>query len=87
MRTLALVDGEHHPPVTRAALAAAGERGHEVVAALLLGGTEKLPAHAGALDLGVPVRTAGSDPMVALRSAIEELLPEAVGWSSRRRWP
>ena len=29
MRTLALVDGEHHPPVTRAALEAAAERGHE----------------------------------------------------------
>ena len=31
MRTLALVDGEHYPPVTRAALVAATERGHEVV--------------------------------------------------------
>jgi cyclic 2,3-diphosphoglycerate synthase len=78
MRTLALVDGEHHPPVTRAALVAAGERGHEVVAALLLGGTEKLTGDAGALDLGVPVREAGDDQMAALRSAIAELSPEAV---------
>ena len=44
MRTLALVDGEHYPPVTRAALEVAAERGHEVVAALLVGGTEKLAA-------------------------------------------
>jgi len=45
VRILALVDGEHHPPVVRATLAALPSRhdGGEVVAALLLGGTEKLP--------------------------------------------
>ena len=58
MRTLALVDGEHHPPVTRAALEVAAERGHEVVAALLVGGTEKLVA--GVPDLGVPVPGTGT---------------------------
>ena len=40
-RLLALVDGEHYPPVVRAALRQAGEDA-EVVAALLLGGSEKL---------------------------------------------
>ena len=43
MRTLALVDGEHYPPVTRAALEVAAERGHEVVAALLVGGRRSSP--------------------------------------------
>jgi cyclic 2,3-diphosphoglycerate synthetase len=78
MRTLALVDGEHHPPVTRAALTAARERGHEIVAALLLGGTEKLAAAGAALDLGAPIREAGADPVGALRAAIEELAPDAI---------
>ena len=40
-RTLALVDGEHYPPVVRAALERAGLE-DEVVAALLVGGDEKL---------------------------------------------
>jgi cyclic 2,3-diphosphoglycerate synthetase len=78
MRTLALVDGEHYPPVTRAALDAAEERGHAIVAALLVGGTEKLGAGADPPILGVPVRMATGDPMQALRRAIAELAPEVV---------
>ncbi len=78
MRTLALVDGEHYPPVTRAALAVAAERGHEVVAALLVGGTEKLGAGGALPDLGVPVRLAAADRMVALRQAIADLAPEVI---------
>ena len=77
MRTLALVDGEHYPPVTRAALEVARERGHEVVAALLVGGSEKL-AGPEPPDLGVPVRLAGGDRMHDLRSAIADLLPDIV---------
>ena len=78
MRTLALVDGEHYPPVTRAALEVAAERGHEVVAALLVGGTEKLTAGGGLPDLGVPVRPADGDPMRALRDAIADLAPDVI---------
>ncbi|MGH2680458.1 MAG: 2,3-diphosphoglycerate synthetase [Actinomycetota bacterium] len=79
MRTLALVDGEHYPPVTRAALDAARERGHEVVAALLVGGTEKLAAGDDAPDLGVPALVVvTAEPMHALRAAIEEHAPEVV---------
>jgi cyclic 2,3-diphosphoglycerate synthase len=76
MRTLALVDGEHHPTATSAALEAAAERGHQVVAALLVGGAEKLVA--GVPDLGVPVRVASGDRVGALREAIAELGPELV---------
>lgn len=54
-RVLALVDGEHYPPVVRAALQQAGERS-EVVAALLLGGSEKLD---GTPDYGVPLELVG----------------------------
>jgi len=79
MRTLALVDGEHYPPVTRAALEVARERGHEVVAALLVGGTEKLARGDDPLDLGVPVLLVGADePMDALMAAIADLVPEVV---------
>jgi cyclic 2,3-diphosphoglycerate synthetase len=77
MRTLALVDGEHYPPVTRAALEVAGERGHEIVGALLVGGTEKLAAGDDPPDLGVPVIVT-DQPMHALRDVISELSPEVV---------
>ncbi len=49
MRALALIDGEHYAPVVRDALA---EIPHEVVGALLVGGTEKL---VGGDEYGVPV--------------------------------
>jgi cyclic 2,3-diphosphoglycerate synthase len=48
-RALALIDGEHYAPVVRDALR---ELPHEVVGALLVGGTEKLR---GEDDYGVPV--------------------------------
>ncbi|HET9671503.1 MAG TPA: cyclic 2,3-diphosphoglycerate synthetase [Actinomycetota bacterium] len=78
MRTLALVDGEHHPPVMRAALDEARGRGHTIVAALLVGGTEKLAA-AGPPDLGVPVvEIVGEDRMQALRAAIGRHRPDVI---------
>ena len=49
MRALALIDGEHYAPVVRDALA---EVPHEIVGALLVGGTEKL---VGGDEYGVPV--------------------------------
>ena len=48
-RVLAVIDGEHYAPVVRDALAALE---HEVVAAVLAGGTEKLR---GGEDYGVPL--------------------------------
>ena len=48
MRIVALVDGEHYPPVTRWGLETARERGHDVVGALLVGGNEKLARRRGA---------------------------------------
>lgn len=78
MRTLALVDGEHYPPVTRAALEVARERGHEIVAALLVGGTEKLAPGDDPLDLGAPVIVVTEEPRHALLAAIADLSPEVV---------
>ena len=77
MRVLVLVDGEHYPPVTRWGIEAARSRGHEVVAALFLGGAEKVDP--GRLpDLGLPTLPAGSDITKALADAIDQVGPEAV---------
>lgn len=77
MRVVALVDGEHHPPVVRWGLASARAAGYEVAAALAVGGGEKLGP--GGFDLGqVPVLPGEPDPDTALRAAIDALRPEAV---------
>lgn len=71
------MDGEHYPPVTRWAIEVARGRGYDVVAALLVGGTEKLRA-GETPEFGVPVRRAGSDRMSALREAIEAVEPDVI---------
>ena len=56
MRALALVDGEHYPPVIRHALDTLRDtEGYEFVAAVFLGGTEKLKSADAFDQLGVPV--------------------------------
>ena len=64
-RALAVIDGEHYAPVVRDALR---EVPYDVVAAVLVGGTEKLR---GGEDYGVPL-AAGLD------EAIAEHRPEVV---------
>jgi cyclic 2,3-diphosphoglycerate synthase len=77
VRTLVLVDGEHHPSLLRWAIDVARGRGHDVVGALLVGGREKL--HPGdEIDLGVPTRLAGPDRMAALGEAIDAFAPDVV---------
>ena len=65
MRALAIVDGEHYPPVVRDALT---ELPYEFVAAVLVGGTEKLR---GAESYGVPLAK-------DVASAFERYRPELV---------
>jgi cyclic 2,3-diphosphoglycerate synthetase len=77
VKVLALVDGEHYPPVTRWGLQAAQTMGYEIVAALFLGGVEKL-APGPPPDLGVPVLPAEGSPSSALGEAIDTLRPEGV---------
>jgi len=64
-RAIAIVDGEHYPPVVRDALA---ELPYELVAAVRVGGTEKLR---GDVDYGVPLAA-------DLEEAIERFRPELV---------
>ena len=80
---VALIDGEHYPPVVRDTLRALSGR-FTFVAALFLGGTEKLrEPRDGALDelYGLPVVTAAAPdatttvaPDAAARAALGELL-------------
>jgi cyclic 2,3-diphosphoglycerate synthase len=77
VRVLVLVDGEHYPPVTRWGMQAARDDGHEILAALFLGGAEKVRT-SGPPELGVEVVNAGTDPFGALARTIERLGPDAV---------
>jgi cyclic 2,3-diphosphoglycerate synthetase len=78
VRALAFVDGEHYPPTTRWGLDVARERGYEVVAALFLGGSEKVAA-GERVDLGsVPVDIVDGDLGMALSEALAHHRPEAV---------
>ena len=75
-RILALIDGEHYPPVVRFALDALAAE-HEVVAAAFLGGTEKIDLDRGFDTYGVPLVSAPTAEE-ALATAIEEFSPDEV---------
>lgn len=75
-RVVALIDGEHYPPVVRFALASLAHE-HEVLAAAFLGGTEKVDLDSGLETYGVPIVTAET-PDDALVHAIERYEPHAV---------
>ena len=79
MKVLVLVDGEHYPPVTRWGIAAARAMGHEPLAALYVGGTEKIAAE-GPSDLGLPTIVPGArhPPLEALGAALDDVRPDAV---------
>lgn len=75
-RVVALIDGEHYPPVVRAALASLAHD-HDVAAAAFLGGTEKVDLAQGLEAYGVPVVTAATAE-AALVQAIDRYEPCAV---------
>jgi cyclic 2,3-diphosphoglycerate synthetase len=77
MRVVVLVDGEHYPPVVRAAIGGMRARGDDVVAAVFLGGSEKLTA--GDLDsaYGIAVQR-DEDRELALVRALDEHRPDVV---------
>jgi cyclic 2,3-diphosphoglycerate synthase len=75
-RVVALIDGEHYPPVVRFALEQLAAE-HEVVGAAFLGGTEKVDLDGGHETYGVPLVSAGSAEE-AVTVAIERYRPDLV---------
>jgi cyclic 2,3-diphosphoglycerate synthetase len=75
-RVIALIDGEHYPPVVRFALCALAVE-HDVVGAVFAGGTEKVDDLGQVDDYGIPV-VRGSDVRTTLATAIERWEPDAV---------
>jgi len=78
-RAVALIDGEHYPPVVRDALRALP---YEWEGAILVGGTEKLR---GDRDYGVPLRADFGAAEVVVDLSDEPVLgpPERMEWASR----
>ncbi len=72
-RVVALIDGEHYPPVVRFALSALANE-HEVVAAVFVGGTEKVDVE-GPDAYGVPTMHAATADDAVL-AAIERHAPD-----------
>lgn len=75
-RVVALIDGEHYPPVVRFALAALGQE-HDVAAAVFIGGTEKVDLAQGYETYGLPVIATG-DAESGIRAAIQRYEPDAL---------
>ena len=75
-RAVALIDGEHYPPVVRFALSELA-RDYDVVAAAFLGGSEKIDAAEGLGGYGIPLVT-GPDAEQTLRTALAHYAPEVV---------
>lgn len=75
-KAIAIIDGEHYPPVVASALEHLGEE-YEIVAAAFAGGVEKIDAGPAEGTYGVPVVTASS-AAEALREAIAAHAPEVV---------
>ena len=80
MRVIALVDGEHHPGVVRAALDSL-EEDHELAAVLFAGGDEKVPAAVTAdprAHYGREVTMPGPDVLDTLRSLVRTAAASAL---------
>ncbi|MHB1477482.1 MAG: 2,3-diphosphoglycerate synthetase [Coriobacteriia bacterium] len=71
---VALIDGEHYPPVVRFALDEL-RRDHDVVAAAVIGGTEKVDTASSDDVYGLPV-VRGADARAAIAEAIERFAPD-----------
>lgn len=76
-RVVVLVDGEHHPPALRAAIAALEAEGAEVASAVFLGGGEKLDTPGSPPDVGVPAHWP-AEAAQALAGMLDEIPADAV---------
>ena len=77
-RAICLIDGEHYLSVNRSGIDhVKRERGYDVVAAVFIGGSEKIGSTDELKNLGVPV-IVGDDPFRAVVRALEEYEPDVV---------
>lgn len=77
IRYVVIVDGEHYPPVVEAAFEEIRDNGHEVLLAVMAGGTEKIPAEG--LDAYGDVEVmVGDDVHAVLRAAIDRADPDGI---------
>lgn len=77
-RVIALIDGEHYFPVIEAALEEINrEPSYKLVAAVFLGGTEKVTEKKDLSSFGIPV-IMEDDPVVGIKKAIEEYQADLV---------
>ncbi|MCD6328066.1 2,3-diphosphoglycerate synthetase [bacterium] len=77
-RVLALIDGEHHLPVTRAALQSLDRMtSFKVVGAIFIGRTEKVGPPSDLKVLDVPVIVPNS-PLEGIRDGIEQFSPDTI---------
>ncbi|NLJ80208.1 MAG: 2,3-diphosphoglycerate synthetase [Firmicutes bacterium] len=75
---MVLTDGEHYPSVTRDAIAELqSTRDYQVLAAVFIGGTEKISSDSDFASLGVPV-VRGGNYLQSIREAIKKYNPDEV---------
>lgn len=76
-KVVALIDGEHYPPVVKDALAEIGRQGREILGLVFLGGTEKILDDNHLSTYGYPV-VFGEKMLESVSSALERWDPDAV---------
>lgn len=78
LKVVALIDGEHYPPVVKHALEKlSAEPGQRLVGAVFIGGIEKIRTDAAMPDYGVELVT-GQDMIDALTSGLDRFRPDMV---------
>jgi len=77
-RAICLIDGEHYPPVNQGGIEhVRSTRGYDIVAAVFIGGVEKIGSTDDLLKLGVPV-VVEPDPFRAIIKGLDDYEPDVV---------
>jgi len=78
MKAIALIDGEHYIPVNKSALQQLrDERGYDFLAAVFIGGWEKIGTSQDLKQLGLPI-IIEKNPLEGITKALEEYKPQVV---------
>ena len=76
-RAIVLIDGEHYIPVTKWAIDTVVREKYDVVAAVFIGGTEKIGTKDDLRALGLPI-VSEDDPSLGIAQGIERFDPDVV---------